>query len=282
MPVQSGEPNLIAPLNITKKMLQSLAPLPATAVQLLALLDNPHTTLRQMAEVASKDVGIAAAILRMANSAILGMRGRVGTISDALRLIGTSQARLIVLTCGVAQMGQKELRFYGLASGTFMRHSELVATLTMTIAREVNYGDIGVAYSAGLLHDIGKVIINGLALDAGPSSPQSLQFLDAIRNPVAPMIEIEQDCFGTDHPNVGRDLSAHWALPLEIGDAIWLHHSSTDAGVPTLASFVALANATAGEVDPNYPAAHRAPMPMNPIVPIEPLVSLAQDLLKHD
>jgi HD-like signal output (HDOD) protein len=110
-------------------------------------------------------VPIPAALTAPTTAAILGMRGRVGSISDALRLIGTAQARLVVLTCGVAQAGKKELPFYYLPAGAFMRHSELTASLSMIVAQRMQLPDIGVAYSAGLLHDIGKVILNGLAAE---------------------------------------------------------------------------------------------------------------------
>ncbi len=276
----SGAPTPAVPFQITKKMLQSLAPLPATAVRMLAMLQDPNATLKRIAEVASQDVGIAAAILRMANSPVLGMRGRVGSISEALTLIGAEQARLIVLSCGVAQAGQKELRLYGLEAGAFMRHSEAVATLSMGIARQVHHSAAGVAYSAGLLHDIGKVILNGLALQEGLESPKYQQFTQAVRAPDADVAALERDCFGADHASAGRDAAAHWALPAEIGEAIILHHTAMGGNAQALPSFVALANAIAGEIDPAYPPAQRAPRPENPVVPVEPLIAMAAELLK--
>jgi len=279
-PTVSEAPTPVVPFQITKKMLQSLAPLPETAVRMLAMLQDPDASLRRIAEVASQDVGIAAAILRMANSPALGMRGRVGSISEALALIGTEQARLVVLSCGVAQAGKKELRLYGLAAGAFLRHSELVANLTMNIARQARFSATGVAYSAGLLHDIGKVILNGLAVQEDLDSPRFQQFSQALRAPDARIENLERTCFGIDHASAGGDAAAHWALPSEIADAIVLHHTCGDDSSQSLPAFVALANAIAGEVDPAYPPAHRAPRPVCPVVPAEPLVTLAKDLLR--
>ena len=270
----------MVPFQITKKMLQSLAPLPATAVQLLALLDDPDVPLRKIADVASRDVGIAAALLRMANSPIFGMRGRVGSIGEAMRRIGTAQARLLVLTWGVAQAGQKELPLYGLASGEFMRHSELVATLSMAIAREMRYPAAGVAYSAGLLHDIGKVVINAVVQQGGPGAPSTGPFVVKPMLPGSDIVTIEKAAVGTDHAAIGRDLASLWALPKELSDAICFHHSTPPSTSSALPGIVALANAVAGQTDHTYPEVLRVPVPENPLVPIEPLVLLAQETLE--
>ena len=272
-------PAPVAPIQITKRMLQSLAPLPATAVRLLAMLQDPRVALRRIADVASQDVGIAAAILRMANSPLLGMRGQVGSIGEALTLIGTEQARLIVLSCGVARAGQRELPLYGLEAGALMRHSELVATLTMGIARQRQYSAVGVAYSAGLLHDIGKVILNGMALQEGLEDPKYQRFSRALQEPGSDVPVLERACFGSDHPSAGRDAATHWALPAEIVEAIERHHGTIDGAGPDLSVFLALANAMAGDVDPAYPRAQRAPMPEHPVVPIEPLIAMTTELL---
>src|SRR5579875_1386851 len=118
-PVQGAPGGGAVDARITKKMLQALAPLPDTAMRLLALLDDPDVPLREIANVAVRDVGISATMLRMANSAMFGLRGRVGSIGDALRIIGTAQARLLVLASGISQTAQKELPLYGLAAGSF-------------------------------------------------------------------------------------------------------------------------------------------------------------------
>jgi putative nucleotidyltransferase with HDIG domain len=275
-PASAGAPAPTISVQITKKMLQSLAPLPATAVRMLAMLDDPDVSLRRIAEVASGDVGIAAAVLRMANSAILGMRGRVGSISDALRLIGTAQARLVVLTCGVAQAGKKGLPFYCLPAGAFMRHSELTASLSMTVAQRMQLPDIGVAYSAGLLHDIGKVILNGLAAEGSQGAAYEA-FRQAAMTPGTDLTQCERAYFGTDHAAVGRDLAMLWALPSEIAGAILEHHHAEPSG--GLAQCVSLANAAACAADPAYPAGHCARMPAQPAVPLEPLMEAAAALL---
>ena len=272
--------NAAVPFQITKKMLQSLAPLPATAVQLLAMLEDVEAPLRTIADVAARDVGIAAALLRMANSSVFGVRGRVGNIGDALRVIGTAQARLLVLTWGIAQAGQKELRLYGLDSGKFMHHSEIVGTLSMAIAREVHYADAAMAYSAGLLHDIGKVIINAAALQRAFDKPMLQSFSAASQQPGVGIIELERLTVATDHASVGRELASLWALPCDLAAAIALHHANQVSSPCGLPAIVALANAVAGDTDKTYPELQRAPHPDNPVLPVEQAAEIAKEALQ--
>ncbi|MGH2388916.1 MAG: HDOD domain-containing protein [Chloroflexota bacterium] len=239
-------------LQITKKMLRSLAPLPDTAIQLLSLLNDPEVSLRKVADLAVRDVGISAALLRMANSAVFGLRGKVGNISDALRVIGTSQARLLVLASGVAQTAQRELPLYGLPANGFMRHSELTANLTMVVALEAHYPNIGLAYSAGLLHDLGKVILNGLAVKQAEGT-RIVPIADMMRTRKLTLLEAETVLFGADHAEVTCQLAELWSLPEELGAAIAVHHHPVQADPNNMLPYcLMLSNGLAAEIDPSY------------------------------
>jgi putative nucleotidyltransferase with HDIG domain len=248
---QDGSPTVT--LQITKKMLRALAPLPDTAIQLLSLLNDPEVSLRKVADLAVRDVGISASLLRMANSAVFGLRGKVGNISDALRVIGTAQARLLVLASGVAQSAQRELPLYGLAANQFMRHSELVANLTMVIAQEARFPNIGLAYSSGLLHDLGKVILNGLAVRQADEAPV-VPIAEEMRKRQCTLLEAEVAVFGGDHARVSHQLAELWSLPEELAVAIAAHHEklAPDPAQP-LPYCLMLANGFAGAIDTSYP-----------------------------
>lgn len=263
---------------ITKKMLQALAPLPDTAMRLLALLDDPDVPLREIANVAVRDVGISATMLRMANSSMFGLRGRVGSIGDALRVIGTAQTRLLVLASGISQAAQKELPLYGLASGDFMKHSELVANVTMYVAHEVSYPNMGNAYSAGLLHDIGKIVINGLAQQQGRSKDGALETLMLERS--CTLTDAEREIYGGDHAQIGRQLGELWSLPAELSQAIALHHSTPPEDTENLLPWcVIIANAVASKVDPDYPALDRVEAPATTLVDMDKVHATAEQFV---
>lgn len=267
------------PIRVTQQLLHALAPLPATAVQILSTLDDPDASLKRIGEIASRDVGIAAAILRMANSAAFGTRKRVGDIPEALRIVGTAQVRLVVLAFGVATAGKKELQFYGLPAGAFLRHSELTASLAMAICKQLRRTDAGVGYAGGLLHDMGKVLLNGVVTQGGVMTAPYRDIAAAVQAGGEPLQALELRAFGTDHSHVGGEVAALWSLPASLADAMARHHEQYGVGEPSIGAIVALANAVAGQADERYPLAQRAPWPEAPIVPVEPLFALAQDLL---
>lgn len=264
---------------ITKKTLQALAPLPDIAMRLLALLDDPDVALREIANVAVRDVGISATMLRMANSPMFGLRGRVGSISDALRVIGTAQARLLVLASGISQAAQKELPHYGLAAGAFMRHSELVANLTMYVAYEVRYTNIGNAYSAGLLHDIGKIVINGLIQQQAPGRGATVEA--EMRRLGGSLLEAEVSLCGSTHAQVGSQLGELWSLPAELSQALALHHAEpTPENERTLAWCVSVANSVAGAADAAYPVFNRAPdVSVNGLIDLDKVMAAAEQFM---
>ncbi len=243
-------------LQVTKKMLRALAPLPDTAIQLLALVNDPEVSLRKVAEVAVRDAGISASLLRMANSAVFGMRGKVGSISDALRVIGMEQARYLILASGISQSAQRELPLYRLPANAFMRHSELTANLTMAIALEARYPNIGLAYSTGLLHDLGKVILNTLAVKRAEESPL-IPIADTMHRHRLTLLQAETGSFNADHAQVTRQLINLWSLPDTMGAAVAMHHQPVQPDATDMLPYcLMLANSLAAEIDPTYPVLH--------------------------
>jgi putative nucleotidyltransferase with HDIG domain len=267
------------PIRVTRELLHALAPMPATAMQLLAALDDPDAPLRTIGDLASRDVGISAALLRMANAPAFGTGKQVGDIPEALRVIGTGQARLVVLAFGIAAVSRRELLVYGLPAGSFLRHSEITANVAAAICRQLSLPDAGVAYAGGLLHDVGKVLLNALADREMVASASYRTLAVGMRAAAEPALALEQRAFGTDHAKVGRDIALLWRLPDSLVEALARHHTVEGSEPGSMGSIIALANAVAGQVDEDYPAAQRAPLPVQPLVPVEPLLTLAQEVM---
>jgi putative nucleotidyltransferase with HDIG domain len=265
-------------INITRMTLEALAPLPTTVMRLLPLLDDPDVPLRHMADVMVRDVGISASVLRVANSPVYGLQKRVGTVSDAIRVIGTSQVRLLVIASGVSQAARTGMPIYSLEPGNFLRHSELVANLAMYVAHDLSYSNIGLAYSTGLLHDIGKVVINGLAQQYS-SEPTSCE--SEMKAQECTLMEAERSLYRVDHADIGRQLVELWSLPPELAEAIALHHDIARATGKSLTQCVSIANVVAGLADPKYPASNKvSEMPAVDAVDLEKLQATAERLVK--
>jgi HD-like signal output (HDOD) protein len=251
----SGAGQPAGPLQLNSRTLQTLAPLPETATRLMSLLNDPAVSLQRVAEVASRDVSITASFLRMANSPIFGLRGRIGTVTNAIRVIGIAQARMLVVASGVSKLAQRELAHYGLAAGAFMRHGELVANLTMSIAQDRHYPNIGLAYTAGLLHDIGKVVLNSHA-QRQPSTSTIEAYMSTHGSS---LVQAEQSLHGATHAEIGQEVAEIWALPEEISAALGLHHTiEPEDSRSFLAGYIRLANQVACQLDGQYPAFHHS------------------------
>ena len=251
--------------------LRDLVPMPSTTLELLALLDDPQADLRRLTAVAKRDVALSALLLRQANSPYFGIPGHVGNLSDAIKLIGTDQTRLVVLTSGIASLTQRRLAVYGLSKQVFMRHSADVAALTLTIAHRTHSTSTSYAYSAGLLHDVGKVVLNDLALAANSAGSVDNLFSAPSEQPLHDILADERQFFGTDHASIGQQIADMWRLPSTIGEAIGHHHDDHGGQEPELANFIAIANAIAAGADSAYPRSQQPPMPGDPIVPVDQL-----------
>ncbi len=256
---------------LTADTLQALLPMPATVFAFLAAIDNPRASLREMTVAASHDTGLTAHLLRIANSAAYGMNRQIGNVGEAIRIVGTDQARLLALSWGITRGQQSALVLYDLRRNSFVHHSETVATLTSVIAREFRYPAIGQAYSAGLLHDIGKLVLNSLAGRQGNVLRPLNEIVTLLQ--CDDVLQAEEACFGTTHAAVGQRIAELWSLPDDLASAIADHHRPAAQDAPLSAS-VALANSLAANYDLEYPPYQRPPLPEPPPFPLDPLIAI--------
>lgn len=248
-------------------------------LHLLCLLDDPDAPLRAVAAAAARDVALAARMLRLANSAQYGLARAVGDINTALQVIGTAQTRHLVLASGVMDMANGGLPFYGLTDRAFRQHCEQVGTLSMFVARTLQYGDLGLAYSAGILHDMGKVAINALVKTEIRVSAEMVA--DVVSTCDGHLDHIEYAFCRIDHAQAGGELAELWHLPVELGRALARHHAPLPEGEErSLLACVTIANALASALDPTYPPPNRIDtLPGSPAVDVAALLEDARSYI---
>jgi putative nucleotidyltransferase with HDIG domain len=261
---------------LDREVLQRLAPLPETVLHLLCLLDDPDARMRDISAVVARDIALAARVLRLANSPQYGLSRAIGDVTTALQVVGTEQTRQLVLASGVMDMARGGLAFYGLSDRAFRQHCEQVGTLSMFVARAVQYGDMGLAYTAGLLHDMGKIVINALAKARPDVTPDVVA--DATATCGGQLCHVEYALCGADHARAGGELAELWCLPAALSRAVAEHHLSSHARAErSLTACVAIANALASALDPYYPAPNRVNvLPDSPVVDTEALLEDAR------
>lgn len=194
-----------------------IAALPDVCIKFSTALRDPKTSNRELEEILSDDVAMAARVLRIANSAMYSFPSRVDTISQAATIIGYKQLNDIVLACSVINM------FKGLPQDlvdmeSFWRHSIACAVAARIIAAHRRVANIEQYFTAGLLHDVGRLIIF-VELPKHAS-----EILSKSKETSTPMYKIEQEVLGFDHAKLGGMLLSNWKLPKRLVDSVAYHH----------------------------------------------------------
>lgn len=192
--------------------------LPAVAARVLQLTDDPSSTLKELNDVIAQDQSLATKVLRLANSAYYGFPRRISSINEAIILLGFSTIRSLVLAASVYNVLGRPLEGYALEPGELWRHSQACAMGARLIAQRVKYRYLEQAYTSGLLHDIGKVILSHHL------KGQYHQVVEKVRQERLSFIEVEEEILGFNHATVGARVAENWNLPVELVESLEYHH----------------------------------------------------------
>ncbi len=223
--------------------LRSIPSLPTLYDEITAALRLESPSLEQIARIISKDVGMAAKILQLANSAFVGASGRVSSLLQALSLIGTETVRTLVLSVHVFSQcdGNTQVRA---SLPALWDHSVAVSSLAQRIAACEGCAKAMVeeSFTAGLLHDVGKVVL----LAEMPREYHEIFELDPDAGK-----ELERERLGCTHAEVGAYLMSIWGLPLALVHAVAFHHHPSESVETQFSSLTAVhaADAIASATD---------------------------------
>lgn len=207
------------------------------------MVDDPDTSARALAQAISSDQVLTARVLKLANSSYYGFQQRVGTVSVALVVLGFQAIKDLVLAASVVHHFGKTVNDPSFDAKAFWSHAVAVGAASRHLSRLLRVGAPGEAFTAGILHDIGQVVLREY-------HPES--FDEAIRMHRAegiPLHEAEIAVLGAGHPQVGGWLCRRWNLPERICAAVEGHHGPFGPESSGLAALVGLADhlAAAGE-----------------------------------
>lgn len=215
-----------------------LPALPYVTYRVLQLTSDPKTTIPELSAAIAADQVLTAKALRMANSVFYGYARRISSIDDALIILGFNTVRDLVLAASVYNVLDRELPGYFLSKGDLWRHSITTALLSRLLARKLEVPLAEEAFTAGLLHDIGKIILNNYMTD------KFTKVIDWVEKENVPFMEAENTILGFDHAIVGARVAAKWNLPDQLVEAIANHHHPGKALTnPKLCSIVHVADA---------------------------------------
>ncbi len=217
--------------------LDRLPALPEVVQDLMDFLQRPEVDVSQVAYRIARDPVLAAKLLRVANSSFYGLQRQVATIPDALAMLGLRAVRTLVIGAAVVTQFQS-LVVGGFDQRAFWLHSAGTALCARVLARELGT-NMENSFTAGLLHDIGRLILAARF----PEKYRSVMAYRAEHD--CPPIKAEQEVLGFDHTQIGAALAMRWNFPAEIAVAIASHHKPMDMPADSLVDQVHLADVMA-------------------------------------
>lgn len=207
--------------------IKSLPSVPGIAGKILALLNNTETTSRQIEENLRYDPGLTANILKIANSSYFGFAGRVGSVRQAVLMLGSRRIIQIVMASCVNAILEKPIPGYDLSPGELWKHSLAVSVASEGLMKTLKISDVGNVFTAGLLHDIGKLVLGNYIQGD----------LDEIEKIIAAGASFEsavQQVVGTDHAEIGANILNQWSFPPDLVEVVRWHHEPGRGNSTTL------------------------------------------------
>lgn len=224
-----------------------LVSLPEVCVRINEMIENPNSTADSIGKFISQDPALTAKLLRVANSPFYGFSSEIGTVSKAVAVLGTKQIRDLVLATSVSDVF-KNMSNELITIQNFWEHSIYCGLIARIIAYENKKAQGESVFIAGLLHDIGQLII----FSKLPEQAKEALLLSVEGPEDGSLSDAEQQVLGFDHAQVGGELIRHWKLPVALQECVEFHHDPTKAKeAPIEVAIIHLANilATMGETE---------------------------------
>ncbi len=201
--------------------------LPASAVNAIHKLRDENANLNAIADSLKTDPGLTANILRLANSAAFSAARKLSSLNEAAMRLGAALLGQLILTASLPSAVRGEIKGYDMPPGRLLAASLTSAFGIEELAKVLRIPQPPQAYTAGLLADIGKIVLGTYVnVDATPI----LSF--AQRNNVSFDVA-EMEVLGTDHAEVGAALLERWKLPSELVEIVRWHHAPESAPHPS-------------------------------------------------
>lgn len=218
--------------------IEELPPMPDVVVRLLEASRDPQGSMREMVELIRLDPALTGKVLKLCNSSYYGLPRQINTLNEALVYIGTDTLVNFILAGCLSSYYKQAQTGYGLERGELWRHSVGCAIASQRISQvENDPATKNLAFTAGLLHDIGKIVLDEFVGEAkdeidNVASMRDLSFEEA-----------EKEVLGFSQTEIGYTLAKHWNLPQALLEAIRFHqHPENTVEFPALVSQVHIGN----------------------------------------
>ncbi len=220
------------------RTVDNLRPMPTSITRALRAIEDSSATSSEISEIIGLDQALSASILQSANSVAMGFSTDCSKLSEAVMRLGFKRLKGLIL--GIAAVGpfNQSLKGYRFGAGELWNHSIATAVSAEWIARELRYPDPEEAYTAGLLHDMGKLFLDQYVFS------DYTRIVDLMLKYKLTLYQAEEQLLGIDHAKVGGLIAEKWNFPLVLVEAIRHHHtpSSTQIAKNKLPAIINIAN----------------------------------------
>jgi HD-like signal output (HDOD) protein len=216
-----------------------LPPMPQAVSKARQILANPTSSFKDLAIVLVTDQAIATRILKMANSAYYGLSNKVSSIQQASVVLGYKTLAELVTMASTSKLMSKTLKGYGLEAGALWQHSLAVAFGARFIASKKNPALSDDAFAAGLIHDAGKLVLDGYILE------RKQTFEEFMADGQESFLTAEKEILGFDHAEIAFEICKAWNVPDDMTIGIRYHHHPSWSEANTLSSILHVADGIA-------------------------------------
>jgi HD-like signal output (HDOD) protein len=227
---------------LKKQILRKITALPAmpqTVMKARGIMSSDSSSFKELASVLETDQAIASKLLKLSNSAYYGMRGKISSIQHATVVLGLKTLKEIIMLAGSSSMLSGKLAGYGLDPGDLWQHSLGVAFGAKLIASQKSPELAEDAFVAGLIHDCGKLVLDG------PIFERKAQFESIMASGDQNFLKAEKTVLGFDHPEIAYALCKNWNVPDSLTTAIRYHHTPVRSQGDKMTLIIHLADALA-------------------------------------
>jgi putative nucleotidyltransferase with HDIG domain len=206
--------------------------LPFVARKLLETLGDENATIADLGEIIEKDQTISARVLKISNSALYGLRHEVTSINQAILILGFKTIRSIVISASTKSLYKN----FGMKEKIIWEHSIGAGIGAKIISRGMGSDIEEIAFVGGLMHDLGKVILNN------ETPEQFSEVIMTIYNDGVDSIQAEEDMYGYNHAEIGAGVAEKWGFPEVLVNIIRNHHLNSPDGIDKALACVNLAD----------------------------------------